>query len=411
MKKINLFQRIVYFLCIAIMTGVLTACTAVDNQVKNIGTSSAAKGTVQNDATESVSALTGDGEETESDGRRYLVVANNREEGTIRLYDYFDRQIYQYRFASSTSFLDKYGSLTTSASMAIGKLVAIGNLDENGYLMKVQLSDETWEYPDVVRFSVDEENRIFQIAGTKYTWQDDLMIFDGEEQIKLSDLKSSDTLNIVGIGKQILSVVVTAGDGTLKLENTGLFEGSYVQVGKHIIKLITEDMTLTVPEGSYELAVANNGWGGTKEITIARGEVTTVDLDEIKGEGPSYGKIAFEVDVEDAEIYIDGEKIDKNKVISLQYGAHSLQVTSGEYDTWSRTLYVNSEEATIVISLEETAEQEEEEEENSSSSSESKTSSQTNSTTSSSESSSEEIDDDYLKEYLSTLSSILDTIH
>ena len=66
-------------------------------------------------------------------------------------------------------------------------------------------------------------------------------------------------------------------------------------------------MQLAVEEGTYELKVANNGWGGNREVTITRGETTTVDLDELKGEGPKMGKIRFVIDVEDAVLMIDGE--------------------------------------------------------------------------------------------------------
>ena len=97
--------------------------------------------------------------------------------------------------------------------------------------------------------------------------------------------------------------------------------------------------------------MANDGWGGSTQISIQRGETTTVNLDELKGEGPKYSSIQFVVDVEGAQIYLDNSLIDYSQVNQVRYGNHSLTVVADGYDTWSRTLCVNSAEATIVISL------------------------------------------------------------
>jgi hypothetical protein len=110
-------------------------------------------------------------------------------------------------------------------------------------------------------------------------------------------------------------------------------------------------MKLSVPEGTYDMIVANNGWGGSQEITILRGQTTTVDLGEMKGKGPASGKVQFVVDVEGAVLLIDGEKVDYEDPISLTYGSHSIAVYASDYDVWKRNLYVNSANSTVVISL------------------------------------------------------------
>jgi hypothetical protein len=146
-------------------------------------------------------------------------------------------------------------------------------------------------------------------------------------------------------------VRITTAQGTLALTNTELFEGSFVQLGTKIFAEITPDMELQVPEGTYDLIVANNGWGGSEEVTIVRGQTTTVDLNELKGKGPTKGKIQFLIDVEGAVLVIDGQAVDYEEPVKLTYGTHSLVVYATGYDTWKRNLYVNSKESTIVISL------------------------------------------------------------
>ncbi len=91
--------------------------------------------------------------------------------------------------------------------------------------------------------------------------------------------------------------------------------------------------------------------GRQQKIKIRRGKTTTVDLSELKGDGPQYGKIKFSIDVEDALLLVDGKETDAGKTLKLTYGSHTVTVYADGYDAWKRNLYVNSSEATIIIKL------------------------------------------------------------
>lgn len=284
----------------------------------------------------------------------YLIVSNNSAEETLRLYRYGNELEYQYYYTIGTTFLDKYGRQVSSVNFTPGKAVHIGHLDMDGRLTEVRIAEEVWEYEDIVRFSVQPENGIFKIADDKYGYGSDLFVFSDDEIFSLADVTKSDKLSIVGLEKKILSVTVTTGHGTLQLSNTELFEGSFLELGRNIFAKITPDMEMELPEGDYTLTVANDGWGGSCNISIRRGETTVVDLDEIKGEGPSYCQLIFSVDVEGAVIKVDGQEIDYSQPQSLRYGVHSISVEADGYKEWTKHLYVNSPEATILIELEST---------------------------------------------------------
>jgi hypothetical protein len=217
--------------------------------------------------------------------------------------------------------------------------------------MQAQISDQVWEYPEITKYSVDEERGVFQIADTNHSYDDSLYVNSDGTILKLSDLTDMDTLRAIGVGKKLLSISVTSGHGELQLTNTELFEGSYIQIGNRIFEEITPNMNIEIPEGTYTVAVANKGYGGSTDITLERGEVLTLDLDTLKGEGPKIGKILFAVDVADALVLIDGHVIDCSEPVELQYGVHAITVTASGYDTYSKKLFVNSSEATIIISL------------------------------------------------------------
>ena len=281
----------------------------------------------------------------------FLITNNDMQAQCLILKQLASGKQYMYNYSLTTRFLDKYGNFATVSSYEPGRVICVGKKDIQGRLLEAQISDRVWEYPDVTRFSVDEERGIFRIADENYSYDENLFLYSDGGMQTLSDLTDMDTLRVNGIGTKILSVSVTTGHGSLRLENTDVFDGSFIQVGKDIFSQITHNMTMELPEGTYVVAVANDGYGGSTEIEVKRGQETALDLDTLKGEGPKYGNILFAVDVEGAVLRIDGEVVDYSQPVELKYGVHALQVTADSYDAYSKKLYVNSEKATIVIGL------------------------------------------------------------
>lgn len=368
MRKLKLLSKVQFYICGLLLLMLAGCASSVDPSVlENVGNTAQLETQQEEDAV--IQQQMVKDREAVSELDLYLLVKWNTEEKKIRLYRYATGMEYEYRYGDSTLFQDKYGDYKQESDFLPGTIVHIGGIDPDGNLTKVQKADEVWTYENISRYSIEETRGIFEIADTRYQWKNDLYVMSNENRITLADISANDKISVIGYGKTILSVIVTQGQGTLALSNTELFEGSLLQLGTKIYKEITENMTMEVPEGTYILSVANNGWGGSTEITISRGETTTVDLDSIKGSGPSYCKIQFKVSVAEATLYIDGEEIDHNMLQRIVYGKHKITVEAEGYDTWTRYLYVNSEKATIEIDLDEeeeetveTSESEEEEE-------------------------------------------------
>ena len=281
-----------------------------------------------------------------------LIVSDiNSANETIRVYNYSTGVQYQYYYGLTTGFFDKYGNHMSVSDIHQGDVVDISGADSDGKAKRIQKSDKVWTNDTVTNFSVDKDKSMFKIGGSSYRLGERTMIFSGSDVIDTDSLTAQDKLAVVGIDKDIVSISVTTGHGTLQLSNTSLFEGSFLQLGDRIFAEITKDMSLDVPEGSYTLAVANNGWGDSTDIEIKRGEITKINLNDLKGEGPKKSSILFEVDVQSAKIYVDDSEIDYTSPVEITYGKHTLKVTADGYDTWTRTLYVNSKEATIQITI------------------------------------------------------------
>lgn len=344
MKKIQLRKVILYGCLMVFLAISLMACGKYTNEDK--GDSQTEEDSQEQNVVES--AL-------------FLIAAHDTMEETLTLYSYDTGLEHYYEYSFSTQFKDKHGNYAPATEFSVGRAVTIGGKDSEGYLKDVQLTDEVWEYENVHRFSVDELKGVFTIADTRYSIRDKVYVFSDGERISLADLsKEEDVLTVVGKGKQILSIVVTTGHGSLVLRNTSLFDGSFLQLNNDIFAIISDSMEMDLPEGHYTLKVANNGWGGTTELEVVRGETTEIDLDTLKGEGRKTGIVRFEIDVENVEVLIDHEKVDHLQPVEVTYGTHLLEIKAEGYEKWKKYLAVNSEDATISIELTESEEVDEE---------------------------------------------------
>lgn len=301
----------------------------------------------------------------EADAGLFLIMEHDTVDETLLLYSYETGLEYYYQYNFSTKFLNKYGDHYPAVRFTPGRVIALEERDEFGYLTAVQLSDEVWEQKKVKRFTVDEERGVFTIANTNYSIQEKVVVFSNEQIVSVSELTENDTLTVVGLGNKILSINVTTGHGNLLLRNTELFDGSLLKLNDDMFAEISPDMTMEVPEGTYTLTVANDGWGSSREVVINRGETTEVDLDSMKGEGKKKGLISFRIDVEEVKVYVDYELVDHTQPVEITYGTHTLVVKASGYADWKKYLMVNSEEATLMIELEEAEEKTESEKEDS----------------------------------------------
>lgn len=281
----------------------------------------------------------------------YMVICMKTNGSILRVFDIKKGRQEDYTYNDATYFLDKYGNYISASQMLPGRIVNLETSRKTGELSMVQISDEAWEYDGVKRFSIQEDEKIFTIADTKYYYEDDLHVFSEEDMVRLSDIGENDILRVQGIGKQILTISITTGHGLIQLANTELFEGGWLSLSAKTYLKVTKDMQIEAAEGTYLLSVANDGYGDTKEITVKRGETTVVDLDELKGEGPKFCTVTFEVGVENAVMTLDGQVIDYTQPQQIRYGIHRLEIVAEGYETWSKRLYVNSEEATIQVAM------------------------------------------------------------
>ena len=298
----------------------------------------------------SANPIQGKSEAKASLNNLYMIQNMNMADEIITLYDLSNNETLQYRYGLMTQFLDAKGKTSSWSNFTSGRVVKIGNDQTKTILSKVQLSDKVWEQTGIKNYKVNTEDEMLTIGQTKYHLLDSTKVFSGENLSDPTLIGANDILTVVGQEKNILSVNITTGHGTIELMNTSKFDNSMIEIGTKVITNISgEGMKIEVAEGNYRLTVANNGYGGSMDVTVNRDQTTVVDLSQLEGEGPKKCTITFTSTVENAKIYLDNQEVSVGESITVNYGRHSLKVVADGYDTWNKTLIVNSESAEILL--------------------------------------------------------------
>ena len=233
------------------------------------------------------------------------MTAIDHERSTLTLQDWETTREKPFTYNGATYFKGKYGDNLTVSQISAGELVSVERRGET--LTNVQVASDGFSYDDLHNFTLDMEKQIVSVGGSTYFFDDKVAAFHGSSKISLSEISAQDTICLRGIDRQIYTIQVQSGHGTVVLENTDVFQGGYITIGNQLSMKIVPQMRIEVAEGTYLLAVANDGYGGSREITVAANQETVVDLNELKGEGPQFCTIQFKIEPAGGTVFLDGQ--------------------------------------------------------------------------------------------------------
>lgn len=262
-----------------------------------------------------------------------VVVKRDAKESTVTLLNLDLGRNYTLSVEGTSNLYDKFGEPMSLEQIRLGDIVDVTFLRSKKRVNTMQISPLSWEYADASRYEIDLGRGEVTIGEDVYKLTDDTIYLSEEMRIEAMELNPVDVLTFKGIGSSIYSIEVERGHGYLRLKNEEKFVGGDMEIGQIIARRVEEDMLLTVPEGRYEIRLRKRGGGGTKEVTIRRGEETTLDIGDLEVPEIEYGTIVFTLEPSGAKLYIDGEKADPSAPVSLEYGIHQVMVRANGYQT------------------------------------------------------------------------------
>ncbi|MDF2540930.1 MAG: hypothetical protein K0S47_648 [Herbinix sp.] len=269
----------------------------------------------------------------------------------VSLLDTETKEIRLLSYTGGSNVTDKYGKVITVNQIPIGTIVSVGYQNENNKLITMSISKDAWEYVGVTNLSINRTDKVMKVASNKYKYNDDIVIIDGDTLIPVDQLAEQDVLTLWGVDEMVWSVTVTKGHGVVKLKDYEAFIGANITVGYESMQQITDDLGITVREGSFNLTVENGDFSATKIVDVIRNEETYVSLDDIGPLAEKMGRIRFEITPFGADLLIDGQPVSYSDAIELTYGEHKVEASLGGYTTYKGTLIVDQAGKTIRIDL------------------------------------------------------------
>ncbi len=344
---IGMHRRIsVAVAALTLMAVVLTGCTS---EASNIGRAKDKNG--NEDVVDTGFTLSTVGSFDSADTA--VVLSTDLNNKAVSLINMDTGKQYTLYYDGTTYVKDKYDGPMTISQIKAGDVVDVTFLKGKKKLASIKRSPEAWVYDDVYNYDLAGENRTAVIGSQKYSLPDGVVVLSEGRRVEAGEVVSQDVVTISGISHKIYSVNVDKGHGYLRLKNDQPLLGGWIEVGNSVIRQITEDMLLTVPEGTYQVVLSNNNVGCVKEITVERDKEVVLDVSDLEVAEDAVGKILFTVEPENAKITVDGKPVDISSVVELKYGIHQIRAEADGYDTLTRHIQVGSEYATISFKLEE----------------------------------------------------------
>lgn len=279
------------------------------------------------------------------------------QEGTFVLYVTSAGEEKVLAYDGATQIYDKYGTPLAMMQLVPGEIVDVAynsNLEKAG---SIRVSSEIWSYDGVGKYQLDAQKRTLEIGSDLYNIRQDAKVFSAGKELTLDQIISQDVLTVKGTGRDIFSIIVEAGHGYLDLRNEEPLVGGWIEVGQSVIQEISQDMLITVPEGSYAVRLTADGIEEMREVYIARNRETVLDLGSIELPEAVSGKVSFDIQPASANVNIDGVGINHLYTVILPLGLHQITASASGYDTVSEYFEVKENEtARVKIALSESSE-------------------------------------------------------
>lgn len=283
-----------------------------------------------------------------------LLVDINTDESTIRFYNLQAQRTYTLQYDSATRIKNRHGDELVAGQLSCGDPVHITFFHDTKRLQSLQISSDLQVDSGITDFEINSASRTMTYGADQYQIAKNAMILSGGSLLEANEIQPVDTLKVVSKDHRIMGITVERGHGYVRLSGQDNFVDGFVEIGTAVIKRVTEEMLLVVPEGDYTLYISKNGMAGSEDISVKAGEETLVDVSKFEvNKDKETGKIIFTISPAKAELYIDQEKTLYDEPVELTCGIHQIRVQADGYKTLTQYIKVGTATANLNVELEE----------------------------------------------------------
>ena len=255
-----------------------------------------------------------------------VVISRDQENSAVVFMNMETGKQYTLYYDGTTYVKDKHDGPMTISQVEPGDVVDVTFLKGKKRLASIKQSPQAWVYDEIENYDFGGPNKTASIGSTTYSLPDDVVVLSEGRRSEVMDVVAQDVVSVSGIDHKIYSISVERGHGYLRLKNDQALIGGWIEVGNSVIREITEDMLLVVPEGSYQVLLSHNGVSATKDVIIERNKEVVLDVSDLEIPESRTGRILFSVTPDTAKVSIDGKVVDISKAVELPYGIHQIHL-------------------------------------------------------------------------------------
>ena len=282
-----------------------------------------------------------------------MLVGKDETEHKLKFISVDSDKLFELDYTDRTPIHGKHGNVMTLEQIPLGEILDVTYSIHSRELVDLTVSNEAWTFTDVTKFEINEEEGRMDIAGSTYKLPKTAIVSYRDELASFMDVTNVDTLTVKGYGRKVCSVIVDRGHGYVRLQNDSYFEGGWIEIGQEIIKKVTEEMLIPVPEGDYHVRLTNRGYAAEQDVTIERDKESVIDLSKVDIKEVAIGHVEFDIVPDYAQLFIDGQITDFDERIPLEFGIHHIHVELAGYKSVDTNIRISDQYANVDIALEE----------------------------------------------------------
>lgn len=260
---------------------------------------------------------------------------------------------YTLTYDSATRFTDKYGSVITASQLKQGSLADIKFLKSGKLLTDLSENTEAFYLEDITGFNADAATKVFTYKSDKYKISSNTLVLDGNQQIGIGELDSTDSVTVMGVDNVIYSICLNSSHGYLQLKGEERFIDAILEIGLKQAEIITENFLLAISEGVYDINVVKGKDEFKSSVKIEKGKTTTLDLSGFVLTEEKRGYVFFDTTPNLAKVYVDDKVINKDKLQELTLGRHKVEAKAEGYEDFVKFFNVAEGKATLDVTLKE----------------------------------------------------------
>lgn len=272
------------------------------------------------------------------------------EKNYITVYDLNQDKEIRLELTDDTEYFDKKKNTINKADFEEQEIISYKQT--NNVLESLSINKDKFEFDDVDLTEINLESNQLKYEGKNYTFNNSVNItYKGESMDKLK-LLSAKSAEITGLNKTIWFIDVNKLISTLKLNNKDFIKGGVLVLdGKQDYEIDNME-EIEISEGTHSLEVTgDNIEAYTTSFTVGAGENYNLDLSQIQGKT---GGLIINTNVDSYTLYINSKQEAIEDAYILNYGTYNIKIEKEGYDTFEKSVTINSDTVTLDAPLNKT---------------------------------------------------------